>query len=561
MYRMLIVDDEAVITDGLCEVFQNLDMELDLCKAYSGIEAVETMKQQRVDIVLTDIRMPDMDGMELMEYILEEWPHCKIIFLTGYDVFDYAYKAINLGDGIRYILKNEGYPKIIETVRKTVEELDSELHIKDLVNQSREHLNTLETLLQGEYLRHLIKGTRDDDKLKGDFEKLNIPLNPDFPFLIVLGNFTIPDLQDSYVTRQEIGLAINFLAQSFLINKVEHIGALDRYNDLVWLIQPKIGSTPLSSYSIDLMTRQMAGTFELIGQACMDSMGVSIAFTVACHAYGFRALPRVYEQIRQLQSERVGDGAQMVQVAQIEETTDSRGAFVHSSLENVEILAIHLESGRRKEFFDVFDEITKSFVQREPSTPGHVMEHYYSIAVVLLSHLNRMHPNNQVNAKKLMNFDDHSSWSEAFHFLRQTAECLFDSRHKEEKNRATQVIDQICVYIEEHLDQDLSLVRLAKMIHFNPSYLSRLFKQEIGVNLSVYIEDCKFKRAKELLKNNLLKISEVGMKIGYDAPHSFTRFFKRMTGMTPQDYRDVLREKEMDREDQSHIEYYKGPIT
>ncbi len=542
MYRMLIVDDEAVITDGLSEVFQNLDMDLDLCKAYSGIEAIETMKQQRVDIVLTDIRMPDMDGMELMEYILREWPHCKIIFLTGYDVFDYVYKAIESGAGIRYILKNEGYPKVIETVRNAVEELDSELHIKDLVNQSREHLNTLEALQQGEYIRHLIKGTRDGDKLKADFEKLNIPLDPDCPFLIVLGVFKIPELHDSYVTRQEIGLAVNFLAQSFLMNKVEHIGVLDRYNDLVWLIQPKIDTTHLSGYSFDLMTQQMEGTFELMGQACMDSMGVSIAFTISCHAYGWSSLPSVYEQLRQLQSVRVGDGTNLVQVAQIEETTDLAGSFfVHSSKENVEILAIHLEGGRRKEFLEVYDETTKSFVQGEPSTPSHVMEHYYSIALVLLSHLNRMQPNDHVNSKGLMNFNDHSSWSEAFHFLRQTAECLFDSRHKEEENRAAHAMNQICVHIEEHLDQDLSLVRLAKMIHFNPSYLSRLFKQEIGVNLSVYIEERRVKRAKELLKSNHLKISEVGLKIGYDAPHSFTRFFKRMTGMTPQDYRDVVR--------------------
>ena len=81
MYTLLIVDDEAIIADGLYEVFQNLNsLELDVYKAYSGDEAMELLKKTRIDIVLTDIRMPGMSGLQLMEHIQNRWPKCKLYF-------------------------------------------------------------------------------------------------------------------------------------------------------------------------------------------------------------------------------------------------------------------------------------------------------------------------------------------------------------------------------------------------------------------------------------------------------------------------------------------------
>lgn len=100
----------------------------------------------------------------------------------------------------------------------------------------------------------------------------------------------------------------------------------------------------------------------------------------------------------------------------------------------------------------------------------------------------------------------------------------------------------ICVYINDHLEEDLSLVRLSKRFHFNPSYLSRLFKQECGVNLSAYIEDARVRRAKELLAKEEFKVLEIGCRVGYESPHSFTRFFKKVTGVSPQEYREAARD-------------------
>ncbi|MEX1028886.1 MAG: hypothetical protein WDZ91_02430 [Paenibacillaceae bacterium] len=120
-----------------------------------------------------------------------------------------------------------------DMVRAAVEQLDNELFMKDVVKQSQERLNTLEALLQGEYMRHVMKGSRVIDDLKVDFEKLNIPLDPTKSVMVVLGVLNIPARKNSYVNRQEAALAVKLLADTFLQDKVKHISVLDRYNDVL----------------------------------------------------------------------------------------------------------------------------------------------------------------------------------------------------------------------------------------------------------------------------------------------------------------------------------------
>lgn len=124
-------------------------------------------------------------------------------------------------------------------------------------------------------------------------------------------------------------------------------------------------------------------------------------------------------------------------------------------------------------------------------------ELYYTIALMLMSYTNRWEADQEIGASGLMQLEVHRTWGEAFRYLEDTAGNLFSVRRSGEQKRAAGVIDRICIYIEENLDQDLSLVRLADVIHFNPSYLSRLFKQERGINLSEYIEELRVRQAKE----------------------------------------------------------------
>ncbi|UUZ93540.1 response regulator [Paenibacillus sp. P25] len=313
MIRLLIVDDEEIITEGLFEVLKQLNLGLDLYKAYSGEEALDLMNRTRVDIVLSDIRMPGMDGLELMNNIRSRWPHCKIVFLTGYNDFDYVYQAIQT-PGVSYLLKSEGYDKIIKTVTGAITELENSLKFHDLVKQSREKLTTLETLAQGNYFRYLLLGGRAAEQLELDFGHLGITLDPTLPVLVALGDLQRTyAMHQSFAERQESALAVKFLAESFLAERTESLGVIDRYGDLVWLIQPQLGDGRDASDAYSRTLTFLEGQFELIQQATKDSLGLTFAITLCAEPCGWNQLSAVYDRIRSQQAyagrRRRSDGA------------------------------------------------------------------------------------------------------------------------------------------------------------------------------------------------------------------------------------------------------------
>jgi two-component system, response regulator YesN len=171
-------------------------------------------------------------------------------------------------------------------------------------------------------------------------------------------------------------------------------------------------------------------------------------------------------------------------------------------------------------------------------------ELYYTAATMLLSHINRRNLMEKLSSKLdmgiLMRAEAHDGWSEAVDYLCSVSVAVFELQKGEQENNISESIDKIQQYIKEHLSEDLSLVRLAELSFFNPSYLSRLFKQATGQNLTDYISGLRIERAKEMLAEHG-KISDISTALGYESQHYFSRFFKKYTGLTPQEFREFKR--------------------
>lgn len=538
MYRLLIVDDEEIITDGLYEVFNQLMPEtLDICRAYSGKEALNWMSRTRIDIVLSDIRMPGMSGLELSEEIQTYWPRCRIIFLTGYSEFDYAYKAIQMPN-VRYLLKTEGYAKVTQTVQDVMQELNHGIQMSKLLEQSREQMDTLEFMAQGDYFRHFLQESHDlyenQEALVKDFDTLNISLDPKAPVVLALGRLSYP-AGTVYTERSEILASSRIIWNSFMAEQTRSIGIVDKHGDILWFLQTSLYSEEKFN---NHLIRYLEGTLELIQEACLASLGLKIGFTISGASCEWGDVTQQYERLRQLQQLKIGDGISMIMMDRSDQFDAAaiKEGFVLSH--KVGTMEAHLEAGRATEFFEELEEMMKSMLSGKVQR---TIEGYYSIALVLLSYINRMGLQGQIDDYgKLMRLDDHASMKEGFLYLRQIADAIFKFKRKDERDRASHVIERISQFIENHLSEDLSLVRLAEIHYFNPSYLSRFFKQERGINLSEYIDKCRIRKAKELLRDADLKVREVALFVGYEAAHSFTRFFKKATGLTPQEYRDTL---------------------
>ncbi|CAM3366447.1 helix-turn-helix domain-containing protein [Marinicrinis lubricantis] len=537
MYRLLIVDDEEIITDGLYEVFSRLlPDELDVCKAYSAEEALHWMARTRIDIVLTDIAMPGMNGLEMSEEIHAYWPRCKIIFLTGHSEFDYAYKAIQMAN-VRYLLKTEGYGKVTETVLEVIQDIRRSSCMDRLAERSREQI--FELMAQGDYMRQLLQDShvfcQDTEMLAEDFAQLNIDLDPGCPVVLILGRLSYPE-GTVYTERSKILVTARMIWHSYLSDQIRSVGIVDKHGNMLWFLQP----CQYAEEKVDgHLFRYLEGTLELIQEACLSELQLTVGFIISGTCCDWVSITKGYERLRQLGQLKIGDGIAMVLRDHCSGFDSSASKDAAMSSHKAEMMAAHLEAGRREEFFKDLEECLGATQIHEGGNIQRATETYYSVALALLSYMNRMGLHDKIEDHgKLTRLDDHATMNEAFQYLRQIAEAIFELKSLYERDRASHVIRRICHYIEEHINEDLSLVKLAEIHYFNPSYLSRFFKQEQGMNLSEYIDKCRIRKAKELLMDGDLKVREVAAAVGYEAAHSFTRFFKKVTGLTPQEYRD-----------------------
>lgn len=169
------------------------------------------------------------------------------------------------------------------------------------------------------------------------------------------------------------------------------------------------------------------------------------------------------------------------------------------------------------------------------------LEIYYSVSVAFLGFMNRKGLKECVaehcDLRLLTRIDAHPTWSAAVDYLYELLQVLLSVEIDKSTDDCT--IVKLKQYIGEHLNGDLSLATLAELVHFNPSYLSRLFKKETGMNVKDYILEVRVERASLLLMNRSMRIEEIAERIGYQSAHSFSRFFRSMVGVSPHMYRET----------------------
>lgn len=562
MYRLLIVDDEAIIADGLYEVFQNLGrLELDVYKAYSAQEALQLLNRMRIDIVLTDIRMPGMDGLQLLEEIHNRWPKCRVIFLTGYDEFKYVYTAIQY-EGVNYLLKTEGYARIIEVVENAAAEIEASFKAQELVRQAREQLSEMTQLLQKDYYNGILKG---EIPVKGinqqQYEELKIPLKPDFPVLMLLGSVD-GGLSEShcYSENSRRLYSIRLIAEQYFSSHVTSVYIVNESTYLLWFIQPhenKIGVKGRDELWYEVLTF-IKENLELVQAACKETLGISISFALDDSPAAWEEIPHRFSVLKMLLNYRIGQGygIQLTSKSIVEnkyhQSTDGGMEPQHVVRFKLESMGNYLEQGDKDAFNGIFGPLSGQLEQVNGIHHIPAQNLYYSLALVFFSYINQWNLVEKIafkiNLDKLMQINQFESFKEAAAYLRALRDSLFDIQDFEQEKRAQDIVSRLQKHIHDHIDaqDELSLSRLADLVYFNPSYLSRLFKQTTGMNLSDYICDARFQKVKELLQDPNMKICEVAQAMGYSSSANFVRFFRRIAHKTPQEYKDFLANRSID---------------
>lgn len=522
----MIVDNEASIRKGLihCIRWASLDCEI-AAQAEDGIDALEQIKVIKPDIIISDIRMPGMDGLELAETIHTDYPWIKVIILTGFPDFEYAKRAISY-QVVDFVLK----PTSVENLTRAIEKAKSHINEErlgralkmELADKEEENLILqrdlfLRDLLQGVELSHL--------HIINRMARLGINLTS--YYLLRLDIAPLFEDEGTLSELDEEGLSMHLQqAQAILQECLTECTTyfLPYGNQTCYVVAEAHSSYPL--------TKQCLEAVSILSS--MPQFILSIGISSYCDSP--LQMSKVAEQARQAaQFARYSPETPVINIDQLPPIPQQVMERVYSDLR-------HLKSAIENQNRDRSREILAALFSyiREHKLPMDTIHticlyiHQFSIGLLFMPNADGIMAEDSAPALKeiIKNTSLDSLEQNMLSFIEQILD-----RTVQTDAEAGQVMHAIKSYIAQNYSGDLSLDTLAGSVYLSPSYLSRLFKRETGENLSAYVQNVRIEEAKMLLRTTTLKTYEVAERVGIPDPVYFSRIFKKITGAKPKDYR------------------------
>lgn len=519
--NLLIVDDELDILNGLAELYELELEDVSIFTANNAKKALKLLEKTRFDVVITDINMPKMNGIQLFNKIHEGWPLCKVIFLTGYRDFEHLYEISKFKD-VGYLLKSESDEVLVQAVKDAFSNLNhilSQEVITDSTNEASEtsfeqQENQLYALMTNDYIR--CPERRVQFLTENKFNS-TLPL---FFFFIQLDEVSQCHFNDiqadmSEIIKEFFPSTLHFYYQSF---------------------SDTTGGMIVQSLDDSILDKQQQyyinsiGALSYVQEKLSNVYGMSVSF-VAFGEVKVETLTQIYQKAlvhsychlrHRFQSIIKDESISLEKVELSEDKTILYQLTKVLERKDKELLERKTEK--------VLLEIIETDSEEEIGALYQSVMSMLSIAIVKEYKYTR----NETF------FTPYTKKTQALESLIETSNQLVSlySNDPVQFNKTDETINRVINYINNHLDSNLSLDFLAEICYLNPSYLSRVFKKTTGEKVSEYVSEKRIDLAKELLVTSNMKMIDVGTKIGYHTPHSFTRLFKKHTGYSPTEYRD-----------------------
>lgn len=483
MHTLLIVEDEKMIRQGIKAMVQRSGVPIDIIlECSNGEMALDILKSQTVDVMFTDIRMPKMDGIELVK-AMQDLPKPPLtVAISGFDDFSYAVEMLRAG--VRdYILK----PVDREQVKKILEQLDEEIQKKQAKTEN-------DITISCQQLKHLMQGSN------------------------------ITEAECTAILRE---YGDNFYKDGYVVCCLEHRdGDMVVEDDYVYI-------NHLGDYEAYIMKAELLDVFKR-QEWRTRYVGVS-AFRK-----GLEHLRESYTEALQARKEAFWTERPMVMFEEIDSIAEAGSADAEPvSLDNfVQMLGTDkyeqvlkqirnvLWNARRQQGHGNLEEEFTNFLNKLLKNYDAVL-HTESTEVESLKHLYRYPCIGDYESEFM-------AWLEQF---------TSNLNHQFEDYKNKQKIQQAVLYIRENFDKDLNMAVVSNHISMNYSLFSYAFKQYTGNNFVNFLKEIRMEKAKELLEKTDLRIVEISQKIGYENEKHFMKIFKVTCGVSPTEYRKNMQYK------------------
>ena len=536
MLKVFLVEDEFVVREG---IKNNIDWSghgYDFCgEAGDGEVAYSMIQKLKPDIVITDIKMPFMDGLTLSHMIKSEFPWIEIIILTGYEDFQFAREAIKIGVSC-YLLKPVNGESIMKEVDALSEKIREKKAEREAAQRYEEEMRERTELDKRDFFNTLIKGGASASDLIAEAKKLSIDISALRYNIMLLKIWSdkhdIGEFSNSVLRVEETVRAIaDELGAVFFDFTVEGTALLFKGDDDKD-IKRKIDRAVVKMKDLFSGYKHIR-YFGAIGQTVGRITEIHTSFDWASRAYAHLYLTSenafLVGSAEGLRPETNVDIPSEIDPKHIDRRLMKRFLrggevseitfFLEEYLNNIGDHALRSKMLRQYIAMDVYFCVA-DFVENELGLSKEEMEQKISF------------PDGEVLLDENKTHD----------YLSEILGTALDLREDHSLGRYHDVMKDAITYISEHYsDEELSLNTLAAQVNFSPNHLSSIFKQETGQPFIKYLTDYRMNMAKELLRRSSKKSNEIGIMVGYKDPHYFSYLFKKTQGVTPTQYRSMGR--------------------
>lgn len=535
MLGVVIVDDEILARVGVKSLIEWESQGYQIIgEASNGSEGLKFILDKKPDIVITDIKMPVMDGLEMIQKSRENNIYTKFIVLSSYDEFELVKKAMKLG-AEDYIIKLELDEQVLlKTLKPVKQKVLKEKEKTKNESVIKHNINT-EKSMRREFFKKLIGNLiKNENEINCIVKQLNIDI--DFNRLVcmvtrinnlyTLKKFDNKDLRlfEFSVTNIIQEIINDFFAGYVFVNswgEVLIIISIDRelnrrdylkkVKEMAWTVVSML--MKYLDISTNIAISELHDGIAQLSQAYQEAcQGLEYSF------YCQSGEPVFYHELQQYKT-IVNDELELLKVNRL----------FSKCLDTVD--KVGLET--------LFEELIREITIKNISK-AQVYDLCYDLIYVINNQLKTEEIKKIFPEEKYLygSIDKLNNKSEVINWIKDLKERLTTLIDEHKSNEHLFLIGQAKKYIHQHFNEDISLNEVARTINISSGYLSSLFKDVEDTGFNEYITDLRIKEAKRLLSNSNKKVYEISGEIGYNNPYYFSRVFKRITGQTPSEFRE-----------------------
>lgn len=532
MYKVLLVDDESLVRDAISANINWGGLGFSLvgsCK--NGKEAMEYIMEHPIDLLLTDICMPYMDGMELCKFVSEEYPDVRIVIFSGYDEFEYAKKAMKYKVE-EYLLKPVTAFELSSVLTNLKEKMNKSKETNEKINMLKESYQKNLPIRKAEILYNLMLSNKMEEEHQKDLEEIDIMFHAsDFKVALIEIDLYSMMYETDLAMKQQSAL-MSFMVFNIteeIISEVEGSVVFQGSDNKTFII---------------FQTNHKKEFDQIINKACqriqkevLNLMKLEITIGISRYVHSLKQLYLSYrEVIEAVEYKYVLGGGKIIDMELIKQK-QAKSITIDNHIKD---LILNIKMNSKKEIDQIFNKIISEF------------QSFYLNKQTIYLYLQQIIVAVNKALKLADLIDDPVFIKEEIliqtisnkKLLRGAMDCLKDyccaaaaqlenQKDGNGKRQALLALD----YIENHYgDCEISLNSVCTYLSISPSHFSTIFKNYTGETFVEALIKKRMEKAKQLLENTDLKNYEIAEKVGFSDPHYFSISFKKATGKAPKEY-------------------------